>query len=221
MKHCCEDKAEALRALRTRQRKMLTIVLGINAIMFVAEASAGLIGQSTALLGDALDMFGDASVYGLTLYALDRGTRWMARATMAKGLVMLAFAVGVLAEAVIKLFASHAPEPHVMTGVGAVALLANVACLGLLLAHREDDVNMKSAWICSRNDIIANVSVIAAGAMVWRWQSAWPDLIVGVGISMLFLASAVGVLRDARKAFSSSQRRGLPIAKSEVHASVR
>jgi cation diffusion facilitator family transporter len=196
MKHCCEDKAEALRALRTRQRRMLTIVLGVNAIMFVAEASAGLIGRSTALLGDALDMFGDATIYGLTLYALDRGARWMARATMLKGLLMLAFAVGVLVEAVTKLSVSQVPQPHVMTVVGVVALAANVTCLGLLLTHRRDDVNMKSAWICSRNDIIANVSVIAAGLMVWRWQSAWPDIVVGVGISMLFLVSAIGVLRE-------------------------
>jgi Co/Zn/Cd efflux system component len=195
MKHCCEDKAEALRALRQRQRRMLTVVLAINASMFLIEAATGLLSRSTALLGDSLDMFGDAAVYGLTIYALDRGVAWQARAAILKGLVMAAFGAGVLIEAAAKVAGQVVPHAQLMGGIGLLALFANAACLALLLRHREDDINMKSAWICSRNDITANIAVIAA----------------------LFLFSAVGVLRDGIKSLrDGSKARALPVTEGRL-----
>jgi Co/Zn/Cd efflux system component len=208
MKHCCEDKAEALRALRHRQRRMLTVVLAINASMFVLEAASGLLSRSTALLGDSLDMFGDAAVYGLTIYALDRGTIWRARAAIIKGCVMAAFGIGVFAEAASKMAGQVVPHAQVMGGVGLLALIANGACLVLLLRHRQDDINMKSAWICSRNDIAANLSVLGASALVWSLHSFWPDVIVGVAIALLFLVSAVGVVRDSLKSLRDAGKPG-------------
>lgn len=206
MKHCCEGKAEALRALRQRQRRMLTVVLAINVGMFLVEATTGLLSRSTALLGDSLDMFGDAAVYGLTIYALDRGTAWTARAAIIKGCVMAAFGIGVFAEAAAKMAGQVMPHAQVMGGIGVLALLANTACLALLLRHRQDDINMKSAWICSRNDIAANVSVIGASSLVWLFHSFWPDVIVGVGIAILFLLSAIGVLREGLRSLRESTK---------------
>lgn len=159
MKHCCDDKARALRALRNRQRRMLLAVLCINFGMFVVEAGAGLASRSSALLADSLDMFGDAVAYGVTLYVLDRGTGWQAWSSILKGLVMLVCAGSVVAEAAYKAIAHLVPEASTMGGVGILALVANGCCLLLLLGHRRDDINMTSAWICSRNDMIANLSV--------------------------------------------------------------
>jgi len=211
MKHCCEDKAEALRALRHRQRRMLIIVLSINSGMFFIEAGAGLVSRSSALLADSLDMFGDAVVYGVTLYALDRGTGWHARSSILKGFIMLALAISVVVEAAYKAVAGLVPEAYTMGGIGTLALVANACCLLLLLHHRRDDINMTSAWICSRNDMIANVSVILAAFAVAFTQSAWPDVLVGAGIATLLLISATGILRDGFGALRSSRQ---PVAPS-------
>ena len=207
MKHCCEGKAEALAQLRVRQGRVLKIVLAINAGMFLVEMVAGVVGRSTALLGDSLDMLGDALVYGASLYVLDRGPVWRARASLLKGLVMLLLGLGVLVEAVMKAVNQVVPHPEAMGGIGLLALVANVGCLVLLFRHREDDINMRSSWICSRNDIIANVSVVAAAVGVWFFVSWWPDVLVGSGIAVLFILSAVAILRDASKALRQEPQR--------------
>ncbi|HEY6727215.1 MAG TPA: cation transporter [Polyangiaceae bacterium] len=211
MKHCCEGKGEALRSLRHRQRRMLITVLSINLGMFFIEAGAGLMSRSSALMADSLDMFGDAVVYGVTLYALDRGTGWHARSSILKGFIMLAFAVSVVLEAAYKAATGVVPEAHTMGGIGAVALVANGCCLLLLLRHRRDDINMTSAWICSRNDMIANISVIVAAFSVAFTRSAWPDVLVGAGIATLLLISSMGILRDGFIALRSSRQ---PVAPS-------
>ena len=177
MKHCCEDKSEALAALRVKQKRMLQIVLAVNGAMFLVEVVAGLLGRSTALLGDSLDMLGDAVVYGLSLYALDRGAAWRARASVVKGAIMVLFGLAVLVEAVSKAVGQVQPDAATMGAIGALAFAANAACLGLLLRHREDDINMRSAWICSRNDIIANLAVVGAAGVVRLTSSRWPDVV--------------------------------------------
>ena len=194
---CCNEDEIASQGLQARQKRMLWAVLLINAVMFVAEFSAGLVAGSTALLGDSLDMLGDTMVYTLSLVVLARATRWKAISAGVKGAIMLGFGVIVLAEALYKIVAGAAPVSSLMMIVGAVALAANITCLILLTRHREDDVNMRSAWICSRNDLFANSGVIAAGALVWASDSVWPDVLVGTAIAALFVASACGVLRDA------------------------
>jgi Co/Zn/Cd efflux system component len=196
MKHCCEDKTAALRGLRLRQARVLKVLLVVNSAMFLVEVVAGLLSRSTALLGDSLDMFGDAAVYAASLYVLDRGAVWRARASILKGIVMALFGVAVLVEAALKAIDQVVPHAETMGIVAALALAANVGCLALLLRHRRDDINMKSAWTCSRNDIIANVALIGAAIAVGQFGSWWPDILVGAGIALLFLVTAVSVVRE-------------------------
>ena len=198
---CCHEDDCHIEELRTRQANVLRVLLAINALMFLAEFVAGWMGSSTALLGDSLDMLGDGIVYGFSLFVVARSVRWKAVSAGLKGGIMAVFGIAVLVEAVGKLAWGHAPQPGLMAAVGTVALAANGVCLVLLTRHRGDDVNMRSAWVCSRNDLIANVSVLVAAALVFVLQSPWPDILVGVGIALLFLRSSLDVLRDARQTY--------------------
>jgi Co/Zn/Cd efflux system component len=156
--------------------------------------------HSTALLADALDMLGDALVYGFSLIVLARSARWQAGAALAKGGFMLAFGLGVLAEAVNKAFHPVMPGVETMGVIGFLALLANAVCFFLLYRHRSDNLNMRSTWLCSRNDLIANAGVLVAAVSSYMLLSRWPDILVGVVIASLFLISALHVLRQARQA---------------------
>ncbi|BAU47438.1 cation transporter [Sulfurifustis variabilis] len=196
----CAAECCALDALERRQKRTLKAVLAVNAGMFVVELSAGLIAGSSALLADSLDMLGDALAYGVTLYAVGRGLLWKARAALFKGVLMWAFGLFVLVDATYKAVSGGVPHYETMGIVGLVALLANALCLGLLWRHRSDDLNMRSVWLCSRNDILANVAVIVAAALVYASRSVWPDVVVGLGIAILFLRSATGVTVDASRA---------------------
>ena len=193
MKDCCAIADE----VPARQRRILQVVLAINAAMFVVELVAGLLAHSTALLADSVDMLGDAIVYGFSLYVIGRGTVWQARVALLKGGIMAAFGVGVLAEVALKLVRGTVPAATVMSAVGVLALAANAAALAFLWRHRGDDINMRSAWLCSRNDVVANAGVLVAAAGVALTGSAWPDIVVGGLIALLFGASAVGVIRTA------------------------
>lgn len=195
MEHCCDTKTETLAALRARQQGVLQLVLAINAVMFVVEGTAGLLAHSTALLADSLDMLGDALVYGLSLYALHRSAAWRAGAALTKGIIMAVFGVGVVVEAGLKMVTGVVPAEGMMGVFGALALTANVSCLVLLLRHRSDDLNMRSTWLCSRNDVIANGGVLLAAAGVALTGTAWPDMLIGLLIASLFLGSAWGVIR--------------------------
>jgi len=197
MDECCETKADELASLRLRQRSVLVAVLGVNAAMFCVEFGAGLLSGSTALLADSLDMLGDSFVYGFSLFVLHRGAAWRARAAVAKGLVMAAFGVGVLTEAALRLHAGEAPLAPAMAVIGTVALLANALCFSLLWRHRADDINLRSTWLCSRNDLIANGAVLVAAAGVAWSGSFWPDFVVGAAIALLFLRTASLVLRES------------------------
>lgn len=197
MDSCCENKAGELAQLRARQGRVLYIVLAINAVMFLFEFVSGWIIGSAALLADSLDMFGDASVYALTLYALHRSARFRTGAAFVKGGFMLVFGIAVIAAAVYKSIWGVVPEAEWMGTVGLIALAANVVCFMLLWAHRSDDLNMSSTWLCSRNDLIANSSVIAAAGLVAVTGTLWPDVVVGLAIAALFLHSAWRVLTDA------------------------
>jgi cation diffusion facilitator family transporter len=195
MKECCEIRADVPLA----QRRVLRIVLSINALMFVAELGAGLLANSTSLIADSVDMLGDALVYGFSLYVVGRGAAWQARAALLKGGIMAVFGLAVLVEAGTKLVRGVVPSPEVMGGVGLVALVANASVLWLLWRHRGDDLNMRSVWLCSRNDVAANVGVLVAAGGVALTGSAWPDITVGLLIAALFVTSAVGVIREARR----------------------
>jgi Co/Zn/Cd efflux system component len=196
---CCEIAP----VVSARQRRVLRIVLAINLAMFAGELTAAVLARSTALLADSADMLGDAMVYGFSVAVVGRGPVWQARAALLKGLVMGAFGLGVLAEAALKLAGGLVPTAEVMGGVGGLALGANAAVLALLWSHRGDDLNMRSAWLCSRNDVIANLGVLVAAGGVAVTGSPWPDIAVGLGIAALFGTVALGVIRTASLALAA------------------
>ena len=197
MDSCCEAKERELRTLRGDQKTVLAVVLVVNAVLFIVEATAGLLARSTALLADSLDMLGDTLVYGFSLYVLWRGAAWKARAALLKGAIMAAFGVGVLWEVIYETMSGHMPSAETMGIMGALVLLGNGICFLMLLAHRSDDLNMRSTWLCSRNDIIANLAVLAAAGGVMLFTSGWPDILVGAAIAALFLKTALTVLRES------------------------
>lgn len=199
MSDCCANTACEVEKLRERQRTTLLWVLWINAALFVIEGTAGLLASSTALLADALDMLGDALIYGFSLYVVARGALWKARAASLKGWIMLLFGLGVLGQAGYKMLVPELPHYPTIGVIGALALAGNALCLWLLWRHRAEDINMRSVWLCSRNDIVANIGVLGAGASVWALHSRWPDILVGIAIAGLFLSSSVHVLRAAAR----------------------
>lgn len=197
MAGCCHEDDHNLRTLSERQSRVLWAVLLINTGMFFVEFVSGWLAGSTALLGDSLDMLGDALVYGLSLFALTRGARWKAVSATFKGGVMAVFGVVVLAEVARKIAFGAVPDPGWMAVVGALALAMNVICFVLINRHRSDDINLRSAWICSRNDLFANSGVLLAAALVAVSGSPWPDIIIGLVIAGVFLRSAMGVLHES------------------------
>lgn len=197
-KGCCEAKSAELAKLREKQGTVLKWVLGINALMFFVEFGFGWLSRSSALMADSLDMFGDAAVYGFSLFALNRGAIWRARAGLSKGVIMAISGFVVLGQATYRFLTASVPVAETMGVIGAVALAANAICLVLLYSHRADDINMRSTWLCSRNDIVSNVGVIVASVLVGLLNSGWPDLVVGVAIACLFLKSACEVINEAQ-----------------------
>lgn len=195
MDNCCHDKGGELEELRERQSKTLWIVLGINGVMFCLELLVGLMAGSVALQADSLDMLSDTLVYGFSLYAIGKSERWRAGSAFLKGSIMAIFGIGVLFQSVYKFLAGGIPESNFMFFMSALALVANASCLLLLSKHKTDDLNMHSTWVCSRNDIIANTSVILAAALVAITQSKLPDVVVGLLITSIFLKSAISILR--------------------------
>jgi Co/Zn/Cd efflux system component len=181
-----------------RYRRVLWAALIINACMFVVELAGGLQAGSVSLLADAVDFFGDAANYGLSLVVLGMALTWRARAALLKGLSMGAFGVFVLGRAAWSLAEGTVPEPLTMGAIGALALVANVAVAAMLYAWREGDANMRSVWLCSRNDAIGNVAVMAAALGVFGTGSAWPDLAVAVVMGVLALTAARAVIQQAR-----------------------
>ena len=200
MDACCE-----VREIPREQRRVLHVVLWINVAMFLVESVAGVLGNSTALLADSVDMLGDAIVYGFSLYVVGRGLMWQARAAVLKGVIMAAFAVGVLLQVVVKIVRGLPPIVEVMGVVGLLAFAANVLCLVLLWRRRGDDINMRSAWVCSRNDVAGNAGVLVAAGAVALTGSPWPDIAIGLLLAVMFGHSAVRVIRDASRAVAVSR----------------
>ena len=197
--HCCHAKGDQLaHASRRRDiRRVLIIVLAINAAMFVLEFGAGLIAHSAALMADSMDMLGDALVYIISLYALDRSNRWRAGVALFKGGFILFLGLGVLYQIGVKVAYGVPPSSGLMLVFGALALVANLVCLRLLWRFRADNVDLSSTFECSRNDVIANSGVILAAGGVALFQSPWPDIAVAAVIAFLFLRSALRVTAEA------------------------
>jgi cation diffusion facilitator family transporter len=199
--HCCEHDTPAAHTLQNpaRYRRILWIALVINAAMFVVEIIAGVRSGSLSLLADAIDFAGDALNYGVSIAVLSAALAWRARAAMVKAVSMGGFGLVVLGQAVWHMWAGDVPDGTTMGVVGTVALVANVAVAWMLYAYREGDANMRSVWLCSRNDAIGNIAVMLAGVGVLGTGSRWPDLLVATGMASLALHSAWLVWRQARK----------------------
>ena len=180
-----------------RYRKILWVALIVNLAMFVIEISAGFKSGSTSLLADAIDFFGDAANYGVSLAVLSAGVVLRARAALLKGVCMMAFGLFVLGRAAWMHSLGGTPEALTMGSIGFLALVANVAVAAMLYAYREGDANMRSVWLCSRNDAIGNIAVMLAALGVVGTGSAWPDLLVACGMAMLALTGGWSVLAQA------------------------
>jgi len=176
------------------EARTLRLLLAINAVMFFVEMTWGLIAQSAGLVADSLDMFADAAVYGLALYAVGRAVSMKARAAHLAGWLQMILAIGALAEVIRRFLFGSDPESSLMMSVGAIALVANVACLVLIAKKRDRGAHMKASYIFSANDVIANLGVIVAGVLVTWTGSAYPDLVVGAVIAAIVLNGARRIL---------------------------
>ena len=193
-----ETPANAAPPIDPRWRRALWIALVVNAAMFGVELVAGLQANSVSLLADAVDFAGDAANYALSLAVLSMAMVWRSRAAYVKGATMFAYGLFVLARAGWLLQSGSVPEPLTMGVVGLVALLANAGVAVLLYAFRTGDANMRSVWLCSRNDALSNLAVMAAALGVFGTGSAWPDLAVAAVMAVLALTAGLSVLRQAR-----------------------
>ena len=199
MSNCCDSHGCTPPSAQSRRyRRVLWVALIVNAAMFAVEAAGGLRAGSVSLLADAVDFFGDAANYGVSLFVLGMAITARARAALFKGLTMGAFGVFVLGQAAWSAAAGTVPEPATMGVIGALALAANVSVALMLYAWREGDANMRSVWLCSRNDAIGNVAVMAAALGVFGTGSGWPDLAVAAVMGTLALTAAWSVVRQAR-----------------------
>ena len=201
--HCCPPEPGVADA---RYRRILWIALGANLAMFVVELAASALSGSSSLAADALDFLGDSANYAASLGAIALGGLWGSRVALAKGLTMLAFGIGVLAYAGWRAVLGVPPEPITMGAVALVALGVNFAVAALLFRFREGDANMRSVWLCTRNDVIANLAVIAAAVGVFGSGSLWPDFAVAVVLAALGITSGSAVIAHARAELAAGGR---------------
>ncbi len=206
MAGCCESGCAPRTAVSPRFRRALWIALVVNAVMFVVEIVGGLKAGSVSLLADAVDFAGDAANYGLSLAVLSMGLLWRARAAFVKGATMAAFGVFVIAKTLWAAFAGVPPEAFTMGAIALLALAANAGVAALLYAFRDGDADMRSVWLCSRNDAIGNLAVLLAAVGVFGTGSHWPDLLVAAVIAGLAITSGRAVMRQARGEIAQSAR---------------
>lgn len=196
----CHHDETAFAGADARYRRILWLVAGMNGAMFLVEMAAGQAADSRALQADALDFLGDFLTYALSLWAIARPPAWRARTALLKGVSLLLVACWVLGSTIVGALSPETLPGHVTMGaVGALALAVNLGSVLLLMAWREGDANVRSVWLCSRNDAIGNLVVMLAALGVWGSASAWPDLVVAALMAGLFLSSAWQILRRARQ----------------------
>ena len=191
------ETRNAARASTTNQSEesgTLWILLAINGLMFLVEMTMGLIAQSAGLIADSLDMFADAAVYGLALYAVGHGVKMQVRAAHVAGVLQLILALGVLIEVGRRFLYGSEPESLMMMAIAFLALIANTGCLVLIYRHRDGGAHMKASWIFSANDVVINLGIIAAGALVAWTGSNYPDLVIGAIVGVIVLSGARRIL---------------------------
>ena len=207
MSESCCAVPEEKQAADPRYRRILWIALAVNAAMFAVEIAGSFASGSVSLLADGVDFAGDASNYALSLAVLSMGLAWRARAALVKGFCMAAYGVFVLGAAAYGAWGGVPPEPFTMGAIGLLALAANVGAAVLLYAYRTGDANMRSVWLCSRNDAVGNVAVLAAAAGVFGTGTAWPDLVVAAIMALLALTASSAVIRQGRRELHSDDIR--------------
>ncbi len=204
--NCCDHNSgcDTSRKMPARYRRVLWIALVVNAAMFGVEVLAGVNAGSVSLLADSLDFLGDAANYGISLWVLGLGLAMRARASLLKAGTMALFGTGVLVTAIWNAAQGQVPDAPTMGVIGALALLANLSVAVLLYAWRDGDSNMRSVWLCTRNDAIGNLAVLAAALGVFGTGSAWPDLAVAAIMASLALSSSLQILRHARSELAAT-----------------
>lgn len=196
---CCNDNGTPSRPPADRYRRILAAALILNALMFGVELAVSWWSGSVALMADAIDFFGDAVNYGVSLAVLSMALVWRARTALLKGLTMACFGLFVLVRAGWGAFAGETPEPFAMGGAAVLALSVNLGVAWMLYAYREGDANMRSVWLCSRNDAISNIAVFVAALAVLVTGTRWPDLVVALVMGGLGLSAGASVVKQARK----------------------
>lgn len=190
---CGTEQADKL------ERRVLIVLLLINGFMFAAELILGWLAQSTGLIADSLDMLADATVYGLSLYAVGKGVAHQVKAAQVSGFLQIVLGLGVLLEVFRRLYFGSEPQSTLIMSVGTIALLANIICLVLISKHKEGGVHMRASWIFSTNDVIANLGVIVSGVLVAIVGSRMPDLAVGTIISLIVIRGGIRIVKDAKQ----------------------
>ncbi len=194
--HCCDDVK--FDGIDPAYKRILLIVIAINAFMFFIEMPMGFIGKSQALKADALDFLGDTLTYTISLLVIGKSAGLRAKVALLKGVSLAGMGIWVLGSTVYTVFYTQQPTAMIMGSVGAAALAANIASVLLLMKFKDGDANVRSVWLCSRNDAIGNVMVMVAASGVWFSGTGWPDLIVAALMASLFLSGAFAIIRQAR-----------------------
>ena len=201
---CCKAACGTTATLNDpRWRRALWIALGVNAGMFAVEMAAGAAADSRALQADALDFLGDAANYAISLLVVGMALAWRARAALAKGFTLIGLGGWVMITAILAALGGAAPQPELMGIIGALALAANTGVAIMLYRFRTGDANMRSVWICSRNDAIGNIAVMAAALGVFGTGTAWPDLIVAAILALLGISGGIQIVQQARRELGS------------------
>ncbi|MDH3763199.1 MAG: cation transporter [Gammaproteobacteria bacterium] len=197
MAGCCDDDLK-FEGLSRRYRTILWIVIAINATMFLIETGASVAANSMALRADALDFLGDTLTYGITLLAIGHSLRWRASAAMLKGVTLMLMGIWVLGSTLYRVLVLGLPNELMMGSVAMLAFAANMTSVLLLVRYRDGDANVRSVWLCSRNDAIGNLAVMLAAVAVYYTQSKWPDLLVAFLMAALFFYSSFHIIQRAR-----------------------
>lgn len=198
MSNCCASDAR-----NDQERRLLWVVLIINFGMFMVEFAAGWIADSSGLLADSLDMLADAAVYSLSLYAVGRSLQHRAQSALLNGYLQSMLGILILVDVGRRIWQGSEPQPHLMFSIASLALAVNIISFVFLYQHRKGDVNLKASWICSRNDMFANVGVLISAGLVGWLDAPWPDWLVGGLIAAIVLHSSFGIIQEAKKVMRS------------------
>ncbi|TEW51765.1 cation transporter [Psychromonas algicola] len=196
MAGCCNNKAD-FTGLSPAYKRILLIVIAINAVMFLVEMFAGVKANSQALQADALDFLGDTLTYGISLWAIGKSLQLRSRVALLKGFSLLLMAIWILSSTLYKFWFIQTPDATMMGSIAILAFIANVISVLLLVKYKDGDANIRSVWLCSRNDAIGNLVVLIAASGVWVTDSGLPDLIVAAFLASLFLSSAKQIIQQA------------------------